>query len=300
MTGGVPAALASGAAISAVMGVRRLDPAVALARVEALRGSIRRMDRCSALGAALARAGVPVAPDVFLVATLACAGSMGVVAWTLVRSPVVSLVAAAAVGVAGWSVVASAERRYLDRFSSQLPVVAQQLAGAIGAGLSLRQAIARAARDAPEPAASELRALSADLELGARIDTALQDAVARLPDPGLRTMVTAIIVQRVVGEGPRPRAHRPRWRARATHRPRAGGAIGNRAGADVGVARGRPPARRWRPRRDRVTGHPRPDDRPRARPRPSDRRDRASGGGRRAHPTHRPAGGNVMNRGRRS
>ena len=199
MTGGVPAALASGAAISAVMGVRRLDPAVALARVEALRGSIRRMDRCSALGAALARAGVPVAPDVFLVATLACAGSMGVVAWTLVRSPVVSLVAAAAVGVAGWSVVASAERRYLDRFSSQLPVVAQQLAGAIGAGLSLRQAIARAARDAPEPAASELRALSADLELGARIDTALQDAVARLPDPGLRTMVTAIIVQRVVG-----------------------------------------------------------------------------------------------------
>jgi tight adherence protein B len=199
MTGGVPAALASGAAISAVMGVRRLDPAVALARVEALRGSIRRMDRCSALGTALARAGVPVAPDVFLVATLACAGSMGVVAWTLVRSPVVSLVAAAAVGVAGWSVVASAERRYLDRFSSQLPVVAQQLAGAIGAGLSLRQAIARAARDAPEPAASELRALSADLELGARIDTALQDAVARLPDPGLRTMVTAIIVQRVVG-----------------------------------------------------------------------------------------------------
>ena len=95
--------------------------------------------------------------------------------------------------------VASAERRYRDRFASQLPVVAQQLAGAIGAGLSLRQAIARAARDAPEPAASELRTLSADLELGARIDTALQDAVARLPDPGLRTMVTAITVQRVVG-----------------------------------------------------------------------------------------------------
>jgi tight adherence protein B len=195
----MPAALASGAAITAVMGVRRLDPASALARLEALRGSIRRTRRCAALGTALARAGVSIDPDVFLVATLACAGSMGVVAWTLVRSPVVSLVAGAAVAAAGWSVVASAERRYLDRFACQLPVVAQQLASAIGAGLSLRQAIARAARDAPEPAASELRMLSADLELGARIDAALQDAVARLPDPGLRTMVTAITVQRVAG-----------------------------------------------------------------------------------------------------
>ena len=198
MTGGVPAALASAAAITAVMGVRRLDPAAAVVRLEALRGSIRTR-RCAALGTALARAGVPIDPDVFLAATLGCAGSMGVVAWTLVRSPVVSVAAAAAVGAAGWSVVASAERRYRDRFASQLPAVAQQLAGAIGAGLSLRQAIARAARDAPEPAASELRTLSADLELGARIDTALQDAVARLPDPGLRTMVTAITVQRVVG-----------------------------------------------------------------------------------------------------
>jgi len=93
----------------------------------------------------------------------------------------------------------SAGRGYLDRFVSQLPVVAQQLARALGAGLSLRQAIARAARDTPEPAASELRTISSDLELGARLDTALQGAVIRLPDPGLRTMVAAIAVQRVVG-----------------------------------------------------------------------------------------------------
>lgn len=199
MTGWVPAALASGAALAAVMGVRRLDPSAAFARLDALRGSIGRTKRCAALGTAIARAGVPVAPDVFLAAALAGAGAAGVVAWMLVRSAVVSLAAAATVGGAAWSVVASAERRYLDRFASQLPVVAQQLAGAIGAGLSLRQAIARAARDSPEPAASELRALSADLELGARIDSALQDAVARLPDPGLRTMVSAIVVQRVVG-----------------------------------------------------------------------------------------------------
>lgn len=199
MTAGLPAALASGAAIAAVMGIRRLDLGAAFTGFEAARTSIRRSRRVAALGTALTRAGFAIAPDLFVVATCAAAGSMGVTAWTLVRSPVVSAVVAVAVAAAAWSVVASAERRYLDRFAAQLPVVAQQLASALGAGLSLRQAIARAARDAPQPAGDEFRMLSADLELGARLDTALRDAVARLPDPGLRTLVTAITVQRVVG-----------------------------------------------------------------------------------------------------
>ena len=199
MTAGLPAALASGAAIAAVMGIRRLDLSSAFTGLEAARTSMRRSRRFATLGTALTRAGFAIAPDLFVAATCAAAGSIGVAAWTLVRSPVVSAVAAVAVVAAAWSVVASAERRYLDRFAAQLPVVAQQLASALGAGLSLRQAIARAAHDAPQPAGDELRVLSSDLELGARLDTALRDAVARLPDPGLRTMVTAIAVQRVVG-----------------------------------------------------------------------------------------------------
>jgi tight adherence protein B len=138
-------------------------------------------------------------PDAFVAMTIAGSGASGVITWILVRSPIVAAVAAAGTAGLAVSVVTSADRRYLERFAAQLPVVAQQLAGAIGAGLSLRQAFARAARDAPDPAASELRALSHELELGARIEVALAEAVTRLPDPGLRTMAGAIMVQRVAG-----------------------------------------------------------------------------------------------------
>jgi len=198
-TTAVPAVLASGAAIAAVMGVRRIDLGRSITRVAAGRGIIARSKRGASLSASLGRAGVTLGADAFLALTLFSACLIGAAAWAVVHTPVVAVIAAGSVVAAAWGLVASADRRYLDRFSSELPVVAQQLASAIGAGLSLRQAITRAGIDAPEPAASELRKLATDLEFGARIELALEGAVARLPDPGLRIMVIAILVQRVVG-----------------------------------------------------------------------------------------------------
>ena len=199
MTTAVPAALASGAAIAAVTGVRRIDLRRSMAGISAGPGPLARTGHGAALGASLVRAGVRLGPDAFIALTLLAACVVGGTAWAVVRAPVIAVIAAASVVAAAWALVASADRRYLDRFSSQLPIVAQQLASAIGAGLSLRQAITRTAIDAPEPSASELRRLAADLEFGARIEVALEGAAARLPDPGLRIMVIAILVQRVVG-----------------------------------------------------------------------------------------------------
>jgi tight adherence protein B len=164
-------------------------------RVDVLRTTRRGRE----LAGALDRAGIGMSPETFVASTGATATIVGLSVWLLLRSPVIAAAAIGAIAGGAWTLVASADRRYLRRFSALLPVVAQQLASAIGAGLSLRQAIARTAADAPEPAATELRRLSDDLDLGARIDAALESTVERLPDPGLRTMVTAVLVQRVVG-----------------------------------------------------------------------------------------------------
>jgi len=67
------------------------------------------------------------------------------------------------------------------------------------AGLSLRQALARAARDAPEPCREELRRAVDELALGSRLESALEGLVARVPVHDLRIMVTAILVQRRTG-----------------------------------------------------------------------------------------------------
>lgn len=198
MTALVPAVIASASAASAVMGIKRLRRTTGPHRIA---GSdlLGRTRRGRDFAATLQRAGVGLGPEAFLLCTALAAVAGGLATWLLLRTTLVAVVAAGAVGGAAWALVASADRRYLQRFSSQLPIVAQQLASAIGAGLSLRQAIARAAADAPEPAATELGRLSTDLDLGARIEAALETTVGRLPDPGLRTLVIAVLVQRVVG-----------------------------------------------------------------------------------------------------
>jgi tight adherence protein B len=159
-----------------------------------------RLARCMGrLAERLERAGAPVGPAGFL--ALAAAGGLvaAALAGAVARTPIAALLAAGAVCLAARGYLASADRRYLGRIAGQVPGVAQQMAGALSAGVSLYQAIARAGADAPEPAASELRRVAADLGLGARVDEALAALIARVPDPGLAIMVTAILVQRRSG-----------------------------------------------------------------------------------------------------
>lgn len=195
----VPSAAAAGAAIAMVAGARRLiaegagGPPLGVPRIAT------RFARGRALGTALQRAGLRFGPDAFVLLAVVASLVAATGVWVVVGNPVIALLAGAGMAAGANVFVQSAERRYIERFAGQLPVVAQQLGSALGAGLSLRQAIGRAADDAPEPASSELRQVARDLQLGARTDDALAAFAERVPDPGLRILVTAIQVQRVVG-----------------------------------------------------------------------------------------------------
>lgn len=187
--------LAAAAAIVAVGGLRQVEwsalgPAVARAR------SFPLLVR---LQSQLDRAGVGIPFEVAVVATALAATLIGGVLWTVLGTPVGAGIAAGMVVAAAVAFFASAERRYLTRLAAQVPLMAQQLAGGLSAGLSLRQAIERACADLPEPAGSELRQLATELRLGARTEPAIEAFAARLPDPGLQLMVTAVLIQRSVG-----------------------------------------------------------------------------------------------------
>jgi tight adherence protein B len=137
------------------------------------------------------------------VAFAGAAAAMGVVAAMAViavfRQPVLALVALPVGVTAARLAIGVADRRHLRRVGEAMPAVAQMLASAVAAGLSLRQAIIRSARDTPDPLGAELRRASAEMELGARVDDALTGLCARLPDPDLGLLVTAILVQRRTG-----------------------------------------------------------------------------------------------------
>jgi tight adherence protein B len=192
-------ALAAAAALAALAGVRALAGDRAGSASSAGGGLVTRLPAGRRLAGRLERTGARLGPDAFVALVVALAAGAGALAWALLRIVPLAPLAPIAVLAGARALLASADRRYALRVAAQLPLVSQQLASGLGAGLSLRQALGRAARDAPEPAAAELRRVVAELELGARVEEALEALVGRLPDPDLRIMVTAILVQRRTG-----------------------------------------------------------------------------------------------------
>jgi tight adherence protein B len=194
------AALAGLSAVLAVAGGRRIA-----ARAAAAPRAVRRAARVErwapgrALAARVHRCALPVGPDAFTaLAALAMAGAAAACVAVL-HLPVLAPGAAAGVALIAAAILASADRRHAERLEGQLPGVARQLSGAVGAGLSLAQALARAAADAPEPAGGELRRVADELALGARVEDALGALAERVSSHDLRVMVTAILVQRRSG-----------------------------------------------------------------------------------------------------
>ncbi len=145
------------------------------------------------------RSGIGVRAEVLLWAALGASAAFAASLLLVLRNPLIACLGLLAGPVALRSVLAAADRRHLRRVGEAMPAVSQMLAGSVAAGLSLRQAIVRAARDTPEPLGAELRRASGEMELGARVDDALSALAARMPDPDLALLVTAILVQRRTG-----------------------------------------------------------------------------------------------------
>ncbi len=193
-------ACAAGSVMCGTVAVRRRVAAPPSGRPTVLRGDV--LARTAAgrrLAVRLGRAGVPVGPGAFILLVGAASALVGGGVWWLLGTPVGGGLVGLAVAAMAGSVVASADRRHLDRLISQLPAVTQQLAGSLGAGLSLSQAIGRASRDTPAPMSDELARMSREIALGARTDDVLTAFADRHASQTVRLMVSAILVQRTVG-----------------------------------------------------------------------------------------------------
>lgn len=203
MSAAAAAVVAAASAVCAVVGVARLvaDPRPHGPRPARERppGPLARRPTGRRLAGRLERGGIPLGPDLFVALAALAAVVSAALAYAALRLPLAAPAAAGAAIAAAASLVRSADRRHLARVEDQLPGLAQQIAAALAAGLSLRQALTRAARDAPEPARAEFAQAVAELELGTRLEAALEGLAERVPAHDLRIMVTAILVQRRTG-----------------------------------------------------------------------------------------------------
>ncbi len=145
------------------------------------------------------RAGIPVSAVWIALGGTACLLVTAAFVAAAMASLFAGAVAAGALVCGGHTVLGGFERRYPRRVAEQLPGVSQHLADGLGAGLSFRQALDRAATDAPEPVRTELALMSAELALGARSGRALEAFAARVPHPDVEMLTCAVLVHGNVG-----------------------------------------------------------------------------------------------------
>lgn len=130
---------------------------------------------------------------------LAAGGLVGFAAGTFVAGPLAGLALACG---GPWSVARLLRARregYRRAVEAGAPAMALAIADAIGAGHSLRGAIAQAAEGLAGAAGHELRRVAAELALGAPTDAALASMRARCRSHAIDTIVAAALLQHRAG-----------------------------------------------------------------------------------------------------
>jgi tight adherence protein B len=121
------------------------------------------------------------------------------VAGWVVAGPVAGVALAAAGPVLAVRAVRARRRRWRAALAREAPGAARALADALGAGHSVRGAIAEAARGLPGAAGRELGAAARALALGARTEEALVALRERAGGGPWETIVAAVLLQREAG-----------------------------------------------------------------------------------------------------
>jgi tight adherence protein B len=190
VTAAVPLAFA--AAASAVLGAWELLAAVERTRIAA---ALARVVEPVALAGSEGRA--PSRPERLRLAVLSAA-TLTAGGWLLGGAAVAALAGVSGPGLA-LAVVRARRRRYARELRRGAPDAARALADALGAGHSVRGAIAAVAAAVPGPAGHELRRTARSLALGDPTETALDRLRARAANPAWDTLVAGILLQRDAG-----------------------------------------------------------------------------------------------------
>jgi tight adherence protein B len=150
----------------------------------------------------LERADIELRPGQF-VAIRAALAIIPLLAFVVFFGPVIGAVVGFLAGAVGFMLPAVYLRirtaRRAEAISEQLAEFLRLTANALRAGFALLQALDSAARELQPPLSEELKRLLLDTSMGANTDAALRRFADRINNYEVRTMVTAILIQRATG-----------------------------------------------------------------------------------------------------
>ncbi|MDH5506401.1 MAG: type II secretion system F family protein [Anaerolineae bacterium] len=95
--------------------------------------------------------------------------------------------------------VRSQQAARLKNFGDQLPDMLNLMVNGLRAGFSTMQAMEAVSKELPPPICDEFRRVVQEIQLGIRVETAMDNLLRRIPSDDLDLVLTAINVQREVG-----------------------------------------------------------------------------------------------------
>ena len=117
----------------------------------------------------------------------------------LLRNPVVPLALVLAAQFLPKIVAQGAWEKHRKLVNDQLPEAIHGIAGSVSAGMTLAQAVDRAAVRSPEPIRSEWRIMAGYWRMGADFETTLDEARGRLQLPDFNLLSSALLVNHRMG-----------------------------------------------------------------------------------------------------
>lgn len=145
-----------------------------------------------------AEAGIVASAGSFMIALL-IGLCIAVATLVITTSALLAFVALAVSAAVGWMWLGRRAAQRADAMRAQIPSLFIALSSAMGAGMSLQQAVQRAGATAGPPLDRHLANLSGDLELGAGAGPALERFASATELPELRPLAVAIGVQQLAG-----------------------------------------------------------------------------------------------------
>ncbi len=160
---------------------------------------VGKVRRAEGLDLKMLQAGLPILGSEYLV--IAAVGGLlsGLIALVLTMSPVVSILVAIAALIGEWIyIVYRIDKRRKD-FVNQLGDCLTTVADAMRAGFSFLQAMELIAKEMEPPISEEFDRTMREMNLGTRMEKAMEDMDVRVGCPDFSLVVTAVLIQRQVG-----------------------------------------------------------------------------------------------------
>ena len=169
---------------------------------DALEAFLRRSAFSGRMQGMIQQAGLQWSSSRLVIAMLLCGTAGAVAGWLL--QPLGFAFASAAVlafflGGAPFFYVRHKRKRRLADFEEQLPEALDFLARSMRAGHAFSISLDMMGSESPDPIGQEFRALFAELNLGAQLETALENFAKRVPLLDVRLFVSSVLLQRQTG-----------------------------------------------------------------------------------------------------